>query len=88
MAKKGGKKTKKKEGESKYAYKKKTAWEIFTKDQIKKAFDFCEGYKKFLDTAKTERETIKFIEESAKKSGKKVIVNRSKEAAVIVNGKK
>ena len=39
---------------SKHAYKKKTAWEIFTKPQIKKAYDFCEDYKKFLNVAKTE----------------------------------
>jgi len=32
------------EKESKYAYKKKSAWTIFTKDQIKKAFDFSEEY--------------------------------------------
>ena len=32
------------EKESKYVYKKKLAWEIFTKDQIKKAFDFSEEY--------------------------------------------
>ena len=35
-------KKKKDKKESKYAYKKKTAWEIFSKQQIKKAYDFCE----------------------------------------------
>jgi hypothetical protein len=38
---------KKKDKESKYAYKKKSAWEIFTKNQIKNAFNFCEDYKDF-----------------------------------------
>jgi len=83
--------TKKKEKdkkESKYVYKKKTAWEIFTKDQIKKAFDFCDGYKIFLNTVKTEREAISFIKDAAKKSNKKIIVNRNKEAAIVVKGKK
>ena len=60
-------KKKKDDKESKYIYKKKTAWEIFTKDQIKEAFDFCEGYKKFLNNAKTERETIQQINEIVKK---------------------
>jgi len=77
---------KKKGKESKYAYKKKSAWEVFTKDQIKKAFDFCEGYKKFLDTAKTEREAITYINEKVKKTGCKIFINRGKEAAVVVPG--
>jgi aspartyl aminopeptidase len=78
----------KKDKESKYAYKKKTAWEIFSKEQIKKSFDFCEGYKKFLNEAKTEREAILKINETAKKGKKKIIMNRDKEAAIIVPGKK
>ena len=58
------------EKESKYAYKKKTAWEILTKDQIKKAFDLAEEYKRFLDAAKTEREAIQKIKENAKNQEK------------------
>ena len=81
-------KKKKDKKESKYAYKKKTAWEILTKDQIKKAFSFCKDYKKFLDNAKTEREAIKIINEEAKKSKKKIILNKNKEAAIIVPGKR
>lgn len=82
------KKENKKEKESKYAYKKKLAWEILTKDQIKKAFDFCEDYKKFLNAAKTEREAIQQINEIAKKGRKKIKINKDKEAAIIVQGKK
>jgi aspartyl aminopeptidase len=74
--------------ESKYAYEKKLAWEIFTNAQIKKAFDFCEGYKAFLNEAKTEREAIQKIKEIVKKGNKKIILNREKEAAVIIRGKK
>ncbi len=77
-----------KEKESKYAYKKKSAWKLFTKDQIKKAFDFCEDYKKFLNVAKTEREAVQKIEEYAKKENKRILVNRGKEAAIIIPGKK
>ncbi len=88
MAKKGTKKDSKKEKESKYAYKKKTAWEIFSKAKIKNAFDFCEDYKKFLDSAKTEREAIQKINDIAKLGKKKIKINREKEAAIIVPGKK
>jgi len=88
MAKKSKKKDSKKEKESKYAYKKKTAWEIFSKAQIKNAFDFCEDYKKFLDSAKTEREAIQKINDIAKSGKKKIKINREKEAAIIVSGKK
>jgi len=86
--KKAKKKDSKKDKESKYAYKKKTAWEIFSKTKIKNAFDFCEDYKSFLDSAKTEREAIKNINEISKSAKKKIIVNRGKEAAVVVSGKK
>jgi len=82
------KKESKKDKESKYAYKKKSAWEVLSKDQIKKAFDFCEDYKKFLDIAKTEREAIQKINEAAKSGKKKIKINREKAAAVIVPGKK
>ncbi len=74
------------EKESKYALKKKSAWEIFTKEQIKKSFDFAETYKHFLQTAKTEREVIEYIVEAAQKQKKHCIVNRGKEAAIIVPG--
>ncbi len=73
---------------SKYAYEKKCAWEHFTKSDIKKAFDFAEYYKTFLNNAKTEREAISIIQDLAKKGKKKIVVNRGKEAALIIKGKK
>jgi len=73
---------------SKYTYEKKVAWESFTKDQIKKAFDFAEYYKTFLNNAKTEREAIRLIQDLAKKGKKKIIINRGKEAALVIRGKK
>ena len=76
------------ENESKYAYKKKSAWNIFTKDQIKKAFDFSEEYKTFLNDCKTEREAVQKIKEISKKGKKKILINREKAAAIIVPGKK
>ena len=73
--------------ESKYSYKKKSAWEILTNDQIKEAFRFSEEYKNFLNNAKTERESIQKIKEIADKHNKKIILNRQSEAAIISPGK-
>jgi aspartyl aminopeptidase len=77
-----------KDGESKYAYKKKSAWELFSKAQITSAFAFAEGYKTFLNEAKTEREAVHKIVEAATKEKKKIVVNREKSAAIILPGKK
>jgi aspartyl aminopeptidase len=77
-----------KDGESKYEYKKKSAWELFSKAQITKVFTFAEGYKTFLNEAKTEREAVKKIDELAKKAKKKISVNREKSAVILVPGKK
>jgi aspartyl aminopeptidase len=77
-----------KDGESKYAYKKKSAWELFSKAQITKVFSFAEGYKTFLNEVKTEREAVQKIGELATKAKKKVVLNREKSAAIIVPGKK
>ncbi|MFO7677820.1 MAG: aminopeptidase [Thermoplasmatota archaeon] len=74
--------------ESAYAYKKKSAWENFTKDQIKKAFDFSEEYKTFLKDCKTEREAIQKIKKYATAAKKNIIINQEKEAAIIIPGKK
>jgi aspartyl aminopeptidase len=77
-----------KNGESKYAYKKKSAWELFTKTQVTNAFAFAEGYKTFLNQVKTEREAVHSIVNAAKKEKKKITVNREKSAAIMVPGKK
>ena len=69
--------------------------------ELKKCDKFCEGYKKFLDEAKTEREAVVFIEKEAKacgfaefdknktyKPGDKVYyVNREKAVILAVIGK-
>ena len=47
----------------------KNAWEQSTDEYIKKAFDFCENYKAFLDSAKTEREFAREVEKEAVKKG-------------------
>lgn len=64
-------------------YNTKNVWEVSTEEEYKKAFEFCEGYKEFLDKAKTEREFASEVEklvvkkgfisfEDIKKSGKKL----------------
>ena len=40
-------------------YEKKTVYEKTDKENIKAAFDYAEGYKAFLNAAKTEREAVK-----------------------------
>lgn len=77
-----------KDGESKYAYKKKSAWELFSKEQITNAFSFAEHYITFLNEAKTEREAVEYIAKAAKKKKKEPFINQGKSAAIIVPGKK
>ncbi|MDP4182581.1 MAG: aminopeptidase [Bacillota bacterium] len=49
----------------KLTYKSKNIWENSNEDEKKLAFQFCEGYKQFLDRAKTERE---FTSEAVRKA--------------------
>ena len=77
-----------KDGDSKYAYTKKSAWELFSKTQIASALAFAEGYKTFLNKAKTEREAVHVLSDAAKKAKKKIILNKEKSAAIIIPGKK
>ena len=72
-----------------------------SEETLKKADDYCEGYKAFLDAAKTEREAVKASIELAEKAGftefqlgkkynagdKVYINNRGKAAAFAVIGK-
>lgn len=47
----------------------KSCWESWMEKDVKLAFDFAEGYKQFLNTAKTERESVKAGLAMAKKAG-------------------
>ena len=81
---------------------KKNAALIMSDAELKKCDKFCEGYKKFLDAGKTEREAAAFIEREAaakgfapfdpKKSykpGDKIyMINRGKSVILAVIGKK
>ncbi|MBE6901947.1 MAG: aminopeptidase [Ruminococcaceae bacterium] len=79
----------------------KNAVQIMSDTELKKCDKFCEGYKKFLDLAKTEREAAAYIEKEAiakgfvpfdrkasYKAGDKVYyVNREKSVILAVIGK-
>ena len=72
-----------------------------SQEEIQKADDFCEGYKKFLDNSPVEREAVKYTVELAKKEGfteynpeanykagdKVYYINRDKAVALAVIGK-
>lgn len=83
-------------------YKPKHAAAVISDEDIKKADEFCEGYKTFLNGAKTEREGTEIVKEEAikrgfsefdpykqYKAGEKVyFVNRDKAIILAVMGKK
>ena len=83
-------------------YKAKSAYEVLTEDELKKAYDFCEDYKSFLDNSKTERMATKTVIELAKANGYKefeygkkyaagdkvYLNNRNKSVILAVIGKK
>ena len=47
----------------------KNSGSVMSEKQLQKAFDFCEGYKKFLNSAKTEMESVDFVLSKLKKRG-------------------
>jgi aspartyl aminopeptidase len=71
-----------------FGYNKKSAWDLFNNDQIKKAFKFTDEYKLFLNNVKTEREAINNIQKYAEQNKKMIIINKYSGAAIIVKGKK
>ena len=69
------KKTKEKKSDPKaLLYSKKSAWDGISKNELQKIQDFSEGYKKFLDGGKTEREAVRYIRTAAEKQGYKDIL--------------
>lgn len=55
--------------EEKLVYKKKSFYEISDDAKIKKAFEYAEEYKNFLDKSKTEREAVSYAVDYAKSKG-------------------
>jgi len=73
----------------------KSVWDKYDDTLREEAFKFCEGYKKFLFLAKTERESVEEIRSQAKERGfseegpkKFYLVNREKAVALAVIGKR
>ncbi len=58
-----------KELKDKLFYQKKNAYLRMTDAEVKKCDRFCEGYKAFLNSCKTEREVAAYVEAEAKKAG-------------------
>ena len=48
---------------------KKNGIDVFTEDELNACDEFCEGYKDFLGTHKTEREVAAYVEDVAQKNG-------------------
>ncbi len=94
------KKIKKSKLEEKLKLKKKNGWEKLSATKEKQIYKFVEDYKKFLDTAKTEREAVAEIITQAESEGYKPInkiksfqpgtkiylLNRNKSIALVVLG--
>ncbi len=88
--------------EKKLKFEKKNCWEVWGEKEKKKALEFCEPYKDFLDQAKTEREAVQVGIKIAEKNGfkeiskckilkagdKVYVVNRDKNLILAVIGKK
>lgn len=86
----------------KLLYKKKHVAEIISEQEMGVALDFCAGYRKFLDYAKTERRAVKFAKNVAKQNGyvefdktgkymageKFYTINRDKAIILVTMGKK
>lgn len=88
--------------EEKLMFKQKNTYEIMSDGEIKKAYDFAEKYKTFMNNAKTEREGVRQIVSEAREKGfkeyefgkkyssgdKVYFVNREKAVILCVIGKK
>ncbi len=83
-------KKKTEELKKKLSYENKNGWKLkeTSKDKV---FDFAETYKDFLQTCKTERETVEYVKREFDKRKKKqdfFIINRGKNIALVRLGKK
>ena len=56
---------------SELAYKRTNVYEVADEKLMKSIFDYAEGYKKFIDEGKTEREACAYVEAAAKAKGYK-----------------
>jgi aspartyl aminopeptidase len=74
--------------------KRESGWKKKSKEEIADLFEFSEGYKRFLDSAKTEREAVRVIQSALSShgfaedwsQGKVYRINRGKEIIAFVRG--
>ncbi len=52
-----------------FSFERKFSFDNWDDSQTKKAFDFCQGYKEFLGSAKTEMRTVAIVQELARQKG-------------------
>ncbi len=83
----------------KLSYERKNFWQKSSKKERERAFEFAEGYKSFLDQAKTERETVSFFNDFLQSNNFQIMgsgnsskhlykVARDKNVAIAVIGEK
>lgn len=59
------------------AYKRTNVYEKADEKRMKEIFDYAEGYRKFIDGAKTEREACDYVAKAAEAHGYKLSVGES-----------
>jgi aspartyl aminopeptidase len=60
----------------------KLVWDKYDEAQVKEAFAFAEGYKGFLNDAKTEREAVAVVMQSARKAGFRAVSPKGKDKRI------
>ncbi|OGP53676.1 MAG: aminopeptidase [Deltaproteobacteria bacterium RBG_13_52_11] len=68
--------------EDKVKLKGKLVWDRYDGNQVEEAFEFAEGYKQFLNKAKTEREAVAEIMQSAQKAGFGAVSRKGKDKRI------
>ena len=56
---------------------KENLWKNYTDEQKKVIFDFAEDYKKYLDSAKTEREFVDLTEKELEKMALSILMKKA-----------
>jgi len=71
----------------KVLYKPKHVWDVISEKEKKQIFSFCDSYKQFLNHAKTERESVQFIESFIKDKGFELVDTGANRCYTIFNNK-
>lgn len=71
-----------KDVEDKVKFKGKLVWDRYDGNQVEEAFGFAEEYKQFLNKAKTEREAVAEVMQSAQKAGFHAVSDKGKDKRI------